>query len=272
MAGGARPRPVAATALDTSGGRGWSTRRRGVPSGRVETQRLGSAILGNERRVWVDTPPGYTPSETYGLLLLLDGWVYTQDIPTPVILNNLLAAGLIAPTVAIMIDSLDEKTRDRELACHPPFVAFLADELLPWARERYHISAAPERAIVGGSSYGGLAAAFAARERPDVFGKVLAQSGSFWWKPDHDQEHEWLARQFAEGPRLPLEFYLSVGRQEASARIRPNQLIVSRHLRDVLRARGYQVHYQETDGRHDHQSWRDTLADGILALAGASDE
>jgi enterochelin esterase family protein len=171
-----------------------------------------------------------------------------------------------------MIDSLDEKTRDRELACHPPFVAFLAEELLPWACERYGITARPERTIVAGSSYGGLAAAFVARERSDLFGKVLAQSGSFWWKPDDDHEHEWLARQFAESPTLALEFYLSVGRQEAKARLTPNQLIVSRHLRDVLRARGYPVHYHETDGRHDHQSWRDTLADGILALAGVSDE
>jgi enterochelin esterase family protein len=272
MAGGIPARPVAAPSLDPPGARGWAARRRGVPAGRVETQRLRSAILGNERRAWIYTPPGYSPDDRCGLLILLDGWIYTQDIPTPVILNNLLAAGRIAPTVAIMIDSLDEKTRDRELTCFPPFVAFLDEELLPWARERYRISAGPARTIVGGSSYGGLAAAFAARTRPGAFGKVLAQSGSFWWKPDDDHEHEWLARQFVEGPLLPLEFYLSVGRQEASARIRPNQLIASRHLRDVLRARGYPVHYQETNGRHDHQSWRSTLADGILALVGASAE
>jgi enterochelin esterase family protein len=54
--------------------------------------------------------------------------------------------------------------------------------------------------------------------------------------------------------------------------LKPNQLIVSRHMRDVLRAKGYLVHYHETDGRHDHPSWRDTLADGIVALAGTSAE
>jgi enterochelin esterase family protein len=270
MARGARSRPVAAPAITLPGARGWAARRRGVPAGRSETQRLRSAILGNERRVWVHIPSSYTAGDPCGLLILFDGWTYIHDIPAPVILNNLLAAGRIAPTVAIMIDSLDEKTRDRELPCHPPFAAFLAEELLPWVRARYCAGSQPASTIVGGSSYGGLAAAFVARERPDLFGKVLAQSGSFWWKPDDDLEHEWLARQFAESPKLPLEFYLSVGRQEAKARLKPNQLIVSRHLRDVLRAKGYPVHYHETDGRHDNLSWRATLADGILALAGVS--
>jgi enterochelin esterase-like enzyme len=238
------------------------------PKGKVALHRMRSAVLGNERRAWVYTPPDYAAREDeHGLLLLFDGWTYTNDIPVPAILDRLIAEGRILPLVAIMLDSLDEATRDRELPCYPPLVAALADELLPWARRRYRIASDPAQTIVGGSSYGGLAAAFAALTRPDSFGKVLSQSGSFWWKPDDDTEHEWLARQFVAAPRQPIEFFLSVGVREAKARITPHQLVVNRHMRDVLRAKGYTVHYAESDGGHDYASWRETLTDGLLALA-----
>jgi enterochelin esterase family protein len=245
----------------------WTAARPGVGAGKVRLYRLRSAILGNTRRVWLYTPPATARAEPNGLLVLFDGETYLNAIPTPTILDNLLADGLVAPLVAVLVDSLDEETRDRELPCYPPFVAFLADELLPWVRKRARVASDPARTIVGGASYGGLAAAFAALSRPDLFGKVLSQSGSFWWKPDDDAEHEWLARQFVAAPMLPIEFYLSVGLREAKARITPHQLVVNRHMRDVLRAKGYTVHYAESDGGHEPRAWRDTLADGLVALA-----
>ncbi|HVC81693.1 MAG TPA: alpha/beta hydrolase-fold protein, partial [Chloroflexota bacterium] len=66
------------------------------------------------------------------------------------------------------------------MVCRPPIVTFLAEELLPWLRHRYQVVVDPARTIVGGSSLGGLASAYVALERPDLFGAVLAQSGSFW--------------------------------------------------------------------------------------------
>ena len=239
------------------------------PAGRVEAVRLISATLRNERQLWVYTPPGYPAvAAPHDLLLLFDGAAYLQQIAAPRILDNLITAGQIGPMVAVLIDCVDGPTRDVELACHAPFVEFLAGELLPWVRGRYLAGADLARVVVGGASYGGLAAAFAAYTRPDLFGNVLAQSGSFWWRPAEEREYEWLARQFVESPRLPLRFYLEVGRREASARVRPNQLIATRHMRDVLRARGYSVHYTETDGRHEYAAWRATFADALVALLG----
>jgi len=104
----------------------------------------------------------------------------------------------------------------------------------------------------------------------EIFGKVLCQTGSFWWKPEGDTEYEWLARQFALSPRLPLSFLLEVGLLETGTDSgdEPSQLIASRHMRDVLQATGYTVQYAEYSGGHDLVCLQGSLADGWQALMG----
>ncbi len=48
-----------------------------------------------------------------------------------------------------------------------------------------------------------------------------------------------------------------------------NQVAQNRHMRDVLLAKGYRVSYHEYTGGHDYVSWRGSLADGLIDLAGA---
>jgi len=255
----------------------WITPRHGVPVGQVERHRLHSAILSNERDVWIYTPPAYTSGgQHYGLLILFDGSAYTRMIPTPTILDNLLAAGQLPPLVALLLDSPDQETRNRELTCYPPFCDFLAQEFLPWARQHYHITSDPARTIIGGSSFGGLAAAFAGLRHPELFGNVLSQSGTFWWYPGFTfwstpadaRENEWLARQFVARPRLALRFYLDVGLLERGSTVinLPDQVDANRRMRNILQTKGYVVHYVEFYGGHEYLCWRGTLADGLLAL------
>ncbi|MGH3921874.1 MAG: enterochelin esterase [Pseudonocardiaceae bacterium] len=249
----------------------WAASRPGVPSGALHQHLLRSEILDNDRRVWVHTPPGYTAGgDPYGLVVLFDGGTCRQVIPVPTILDNLLAEGLVPPLVAVLISNVD---RAKELACHPPFADFLARELLPWLHERYHVTADPARTVVGGQSLGGLAAAYAALRYPEAFGNVLSQSGSFWHRPEGEREHEWLTRQYADTPRLPLRFFLEVGLLEdgATPDDGPSMIVVNRHLRTVLHAKGYEVRYSEYVGGHDYPCWRGTLADGLLALIGTAD-
>ncbi len=242
----------------------WVQRRPNVPAGRVAAHRMHSAILDNDRSVWVYTPPGYDPSGApYALLILFDGFIYTHVIPTPTVLDNLLAEGRIPPVIAVMVNSPDSEARLRELSCYPPLVDFLADELLPWVRQHYHVTVQPSRAVVGGSSLGGLTAAFAALRRPDLFGNVLSQSGSYWRPPPGDAEPHWLARQFEAAPRLPLRFYLDVGVLESEGQRRAND-----YMRDVLQGKGYPVRYTEFPGGHTFLCWQGTLSDGLLALLG----
>ena len=106
-------------------------------------------------------------------------------------------------------------------------------------------------------------------KHPEIFGNVLAQSGSFWWKPEQEDEYEWLTRQFVASARLPIRFYLQIGLLENLSLARPaspNMLVASRHLRDVLEAKGYTVQLQEINGGHDFFNWQAGLADGLTSL------
>jgi enterochelin esterase family protein len=239
----------------------WSIDR-DVPHGAVDEHRLRSSRLDNERRVYTYAPPAYDAATSYPLLVVFDGRAYVDDslVPLPTVLDNLIAEGAIPPVVAVLPDSLDQETRMRELFLHEPFVDFLTDELLPWARERLSFADDPAQTVVAGSSAGGLTAAYAALRRPDVFGLVLSQSGAF---------QRGLPEEFARAERVRVRFYLDAGSLETVVFGELTSLLhANRHLRDVLIAKGYDVTYREFAGGHDYLWWRETIADGLIALLG----
>jgi len=245
----------------------WSAREPAAPTGSVAEFTLFSTRLNNERPVWIYTPPQYvTDGEPYGLLVLFDGEAYHSGVPTATILDNLIASEDIAPTVVVMVGCIDVRTRTRELACHNPFVDFVGDELMPWVHQHVHVTSDPAQTTVGGISLGGLAAVFVALCGPELFGSVLSQSGSFWWS---DADEEWLTRQYVHAPKSPVRFYLEAGLIENRPvpwREGVSLLVANRHLRDVLQAKGYTVHYTEFAGGHDFACWRGTLAEGLRVV------
>lgn len=161
--------------------------------------------------------------------------------------------------MAVLVDTMGRRMED--LACSGPFVDWLADTLLPRVGREYGAGADAARTVVAGQSAGGLTAAFAAFRRPDRFGLALSQSGSFWW-PDDQRGSEWLTGQYARAERRPVTLHLEVGLQEWML------LAENRRLRNVLRARGYDVRYREFNGGHDYACWRGGLADGLAELLG----
>jgi enterochelin esterase family protein len=196
-------------------------------------------------------------------------------VPTPTILDNVISEGRIPPLVALLIGNAPG-ARDRELPCNPEFTRALVTELLPWAHHQYNFTSDPRHTVVAGSSAGGLAAACSGLWHPEAFGNVLTQSGAFHRTPpsgsettDSSSEPNWIVRQFISSPKKPLRFYLDAGSAEFNAAGGADSILFcTRTLRDVLRAKGYEVHFQEFAGGHDYLSWRGTLADGLIALLG----
>lgn len=243
----------------------WIQPQPGVPRGDTETWAYDSPLLGNQRQLTVYKPPGFAADHAgYPLLLLFDEQPYLQQVPTPVILDNLIAAGRIPPLVAVLIGHADSQSRGVELPCNPDFGALLSRELLPWLGERLPLTDDPALRVLAGSSYGGLAAACYAFMHPDAFQKVLAQSGSFWWGPE--QQPQWLVEAFQATPRLPLEIYMDAGLLEDEG---PDGILgSSRRLAQILADKGYVLAYREFVGGHDYALWRGTLSDGLEFLLG----
>jgi len=138
----------------------WVLNRDETPKGQLKKSPFVSKILGNERMLTIYTPPGYDslghPSSH--LLVLMDAEAYTSDIPAPVILDNLIKAGKVPAVVAVLVGNVpagQPAARTLELSCHQPFGRFLVEELLPWIRARYRISALPAETVIGGVSRGG---------------------------------------------------------------------------------------------------------------------
>jgi enterochelin esterase-like enzyme len=264
----------------------WAALRPGVPQGKIERHPFSSALLKNDREIGVSLPPGYAQGATPdACLIVLDANADPKRDkqparePTETILDNLISENRIPPMVALFVDNGPGDARSRELPCNPTFANFLNFELVPWARRSYNVTLDPRQVVVAGSSYGGLAATFVALRHPETFGNVLSQSGSYWWTPpknnpsdfDPDAEPNWVAKQFIAAPLLPLRFYLDAGSDEIDLSGQGRAILVpTRHLRDVLLAKGYEVHYQEFVGGHDYLSWRGTLADGLILLMGSN--
>lgn len=248
----------------------------GVPRGTLQQLEVASSRLGNRRDVTLYRPAGFDPRRADPrtvLLFVFDAPDYLGKVPTPTILDNLIAARRLPPVVAVFVSNPGREARAQELPGNPDFADFMALELLPRVLQETGLRVTAERTALAGSSYGGLASATVAWRHPRHFGNVISLSGSFWWSPpgtpEADAEH--VASLVARHPRQPLRFFLTAGLFESGAPGLPSILQTNRHLRDVLRARDYPLAYREYASGHDYYYWRGALGDGLLALFGLQD-
>jgi enterochelin esterase family protein len=243
-----------------------------VRRGLIEERTVTSALLKNEATIWIYTPPGYQPTAgPYPLVVMLDGFFYVSPRWTaaPATLDNLINDGRIRPAI-VLFDH-----RNRGAGGHARYGEALVREIMPMLRASYPISTNPADTVIGGYSAGGTAAAQIALLHSDVFGNVLSQSGAFRGRDPGDEEPNATVRKYLAAPRRPIRFYLETGLYDNAPGtslplyemlLDETNLMGNRHLRDVLRAKGYDVTYREVGGNHDYLHWRAMLADALMTL------
>ena len=238
----------------------------GAPAGALQDYPIDSAALGGKRDITIYTPAKYArSSKPLPFVLLFDAESYIHVDKVPTILDNMIAQSAIPPVIVAFVHT--KETRDADLPPNENYQRFIASELMPWVRKQYPVSTDPRRNVVGGMSLGGLAAAYTAFVHPELFGKVLAESGSFWWFPNYqtavlpNPDEGWLVKQFAESARKPVDFYITTGEWESTGSIWSIRMMHS-----VLLGKGNTVTYREVASGHDPINFQQVLPDGLAAL------
>ena len=244
----------------------WLAKRAGVAAGDLQRHWLTSSSLGNGRDVWVYRSAGWqqAPANQRALLVLFDAHAYVQDVPTPQIVDNLIADGLLPHTAVVLVGNASSALRGTELPPNPQFASFMGEQLMPWLAAQ-GVDVPAQRTVIAGSSYGGLAASYVALQYPQRFGNVLSLSGSYWWAPKGEVPNA-LARWWAAAPKRDVSFYFDAGLYESARGGQAGILETSRALGDVLRSKGYRVTQLEHSTGHDYVHWQGSIACGLVAL------
>lgn len=245
----------------------WNTKRHENTGSKLDTFKIISNLLDNTRNIYVYLPSDYdNTNKNYPVIYLFDSFIYLNRIEVPNVLDNLIYENKIEPMIAVFIDNPTRTSRDYELPMNPIFKDFVIKELIPKIKERYRITDLPDQTIIGGMSYGGLAATYIAFDCDSVFGKVLSQSGGFWRDTIGDLKYanmnrtDYLINRFIKENKREIKIFLDWGLQEDMV------YGANRKFVRILDQLDYDFKFNEFNGWHDWSNSRKTFPNGLLYL------
>ncbi|MEN4013457.1 MAG: alpha/beta hydrolase-fold protein [Bellilinea sp.] len=215
-------------------------------------------LAGAQRAIHYYQPP---VSEPVPLLVVWDGQDYLNRVQLPWMLDALIAAGQVEPLALAMIEN-GKRYRTMEYACSETTLGFLNHVLLPHARQNLNLldhSDQPGCHAICGASLGGLMALYAGLRMPEVFGKVVSQSGAFSinavdfvvWHLLKDQRDS------------HLRLWLDCGKYEFL-------LACNQRMAGKLAEYNYSFEYKEFPAGHNYPAWQAILPDALRSLFGKS--
>ncbi|UPT42628.1 enterochelin esterase domain-containing protein [Streptomyces sp. WAC00303] len=251
----------------------WAGRRAGIRRGAVERHTVTGGTPGEERAVWTYLPPEGVGNPVRGrpepgsepgplpVLVLCDGGMWFGRLGFQDTLDALIADGALPPLAVLSPDVGDAATGQRDPGGREACAAFLADELLPWARARWPLTADADRTAVSGQGLGGTVALYAALTRPERFGRALVQSPSPGPPADGgDRTPGEGDLPFGGGDRTSAPVvHLALGLHDGAASVEYGEVLVP-----ALRGRGHRVVRTFHNGGRDHACWQGLLADALV--------
>lgn len=210
------------------------------------------------RQIWVYTPALISRSQSWPVLLVLDGEVWLKRHHLHLALVQLMQAGLIAPAYMVFIDSGGTEQRWQELGdSESDFGGYLSGQLLNWLKAHYAISPNPADRVVIGQSLGALTVLRTLVGYPQLIGSGISQSASLWQEVLFSELN---ALDATARPLAGTRAWIEVGSQEWI--LAPLQPKAVRQLRQA----GMQVKDMVYNGGHDYACWRINLASALMHL------
>lgn len=230
----------------------------GAKQGKVERDiLLNSKSLGYQITYSVYLPVSYTPTNSYPVVYVTDGYEYMHERLGNMItiLDNLISLNKIEPVIAVFIDHREPVNRSNnrrmeELAMNQNYLDFLTVEMVPVIERNYSTQKEAGKRAVVGTSMGGLSAAFFAFKKPDLFGLAGIQSPAFWSKPE-------IYKVCDNPENPPVKIYMTSGTINDTSE-------AANRMKALLEKNTCTFQYQEVNQGHSWGNWRDTIDDILL--------
>ncbi len=218
-------------------------------AGKLVEETIDSKAMGEPRNLTIYTPPGFDPTKRYPVVYLADGYFVRADA---FIVEPLIVKGRLPPLVMIGLWPstgprpdmrgleylVGKNPRTSRFRAHE---AFLIDEVMPFAEQRYGASTERDQRLIAGLSDGAGWAMATGAEHPNLFGHIAAFS--FGWGPA--MEH------IGESGRPKL--FISAGTLE------PGFLRTSTMAATRARESGDEVVFEQWTSGHSPYIWQSML-------------
>ncbi|HLO29829.1 MAG TPA: alpha/beta hydrolase-fold protein [Anaerolineales bacterium] len=234
----------------------FSMRRADVRTGTLTRHRVDTDYLQDdgERDVYLYKPP---TSAAVPLLIVYDGYDYLHRGKLATIVDNLIADKRIRP-IAIAFLQNGRSRRSAEYFCSDATITWLDREILPLARRHLKLldlEEHPGEYGVLGSSAGGLMSMYTGLRMPEIFGKVLCQSGVF----SMDGRNLVVVDLVRYSHARDIKIWMDIGTLD-------ELLEDNRRMIALLDKRNYDVVYREFSAAHNFTAWRDDVWRGLEAM------
>jgi enterochelin esterase family protein len=236
-----------------------------VPRGTIHRHIFRSELAGDEREYWVYTPPGYTATRKYPVVVLLHGFSDTSEAWSKYgranfIMDSLIASSDVRPAILVMpygygipfsrvLDIRDDAEGEQNFL---RFENSLIREVLPRVDSEYNVDRSARKRAIAGFSMGANQAIRIGISHREIFSAIGAFAGAV-----AEPEKNLPAIPEKEIQKMRL-LWVGFGKEDGAEE--------ERRFFTTMKQKGFPVVWREYEGGHGWQVTQRQLVEFLKAL------